>query len=81
MALYLLYRTRPEDRIPTGQHSAVVQAANEATARALARVAASWAALPLAGLAYRRVLRFEGDAISMLGWNPWRRTYLVNSVG
>lgn len=66
--LYLLYRTRPEDRIPTGQHSAVVQAADEAAARALAGVPASWAAFPLADLANGRVLRFEGDAVSMLGW-------------
>ena len=67
MALYLLYRTRPEDRLPSGLHSAVVQAADEATARTTASVPASWSALALSGLADGGVVRIEGDAVSLLG--------------
>lgn len=67
MALFLLYRTRPEDRLPSGLHSAVVQAADEATARATADVPASWSALALSGLADGGVVRIEGDAVSLLG--------------
>lgn len=40
MAVYLLYRTRPEDRNAAGIHSVLVNAADEATARALANAAA-----------------------------------------
>lgn len=67
MALYLLYRTRPEDRRPSGLHTAVVQAADEASARTAAGVPVSWSALALSGLANGGVLRIEGDAVSLLG--------------
>lgn len=40
MAIYLLYRTRPEDRNAAGIHSVLVNAADEATARTLANAAA-----------------------------------------
>lgn len=40
MAVYLLYRTRAEDRNAAGIHSVLVNAADEATARALANAAA-----------------------------------------
>ena len=36
MATFLLYRTRPEDRNPSGLQAVIVTAADEATARAVA---------------------------------------------
>jgi hypothetical protein len=67
MALYLLYRARPEDRLPSGLHTVVVQASDEATARALAGISSSWAALALNDIAEGRVIWIEGDAVSVLG--------------
>ena len=67
MALYLLYRTRPEDRLPSGLHSAVVQAADVAAARTASGVPSTWAAHALGALADGAVIRIEGDAVSLLG--------------
>lgn len=67
MALYILHRRREEDRLPNGLHTAVVQASDEATARVLAGVPNSWAAVALSGLPDGTVSWIEGDAVSLLG--------------
>jgi hypothetical protein len=77
-ALYLLYRTRPEDRNASGIHAVLVDAADEAAARAAAiaaapngetRVPATWAAVQIAASAAlpESPLWIEGDAVSLLG--------------
>lgn len=67
MALFLLYRTRPEDRSPNGVHSMVVQAADVTAARTAAGVPSSWASQALASLTDGTVIKIEGDAVSLLG--------------
>lgn len=78
MAIFLLYRTRPEDRNPSGLQATLVNAADAATARALAnadapngstKVPASWSALDVSTLAANQVVWLEGDAVSLLGMN------------
>lgn len=74
MAVYLLYRTRPEDRNPSGIHAVLVTAADEATARSLANAAAptgstkvpsTWTARDVTTMP--EVVWLEGDAITLLG--------------
>jgi hypothetical protein len=81
MALFLLYRTNPEDRNSNNIHSVLVEAADELEARAKAKAAApngetkvpdSWAAVNLGDGAIptdlqKTMLWFEGDCISALG--------------
>jgi len=79
MALYLFYRNRPEDARPSGQHSALVSAADESTARTVGGIPASWVGHELAASGETmpflprhdgsndrlQVVLFEGDAISL----------------
>lgn len=74
MAVYLLYRIRPEDRNPSGIQAAIVTAADESTARSLATAAApngstkvpsTWMARNVTTLP--EVVWLEGDAITLLG--------------
>ena len=75
MALFLLFRTRPEDRNARGIHSVLVNAADEAAARAAANASASvphgapasWSALDLSDTSSGDVIWLEGDAVSLLG--------------
>ena len=76
MATFLLYRTRPEDRNPSGLQAVIVTAADEATARAVANaqapngsteVPASWTARDLSTLPADTAVWIEGDAVSLLG--------------
>ncbi len=76
MATFLLYRTRPEDRNPSGLQAVIVTAADEATARAVANaqapngsteVPASWTAQDVSTLPADTAVWIEGDVVSLLG--------------
>jgi hypothetical protein len=79
MALYIFYRNREEDRRASGQHSALVSAVDEATARTVGGIPTSWVAHELAASGETmpflpksdgsndrlQVLLFEGDCASL----------------
>jgi len=80
MAIYLLYRTDETDRNSNGVHAALVDAADEATARTAAQAAAptgetyipaGWAAAQIAASGAlpqgQTVLFFEGDCCPIGG--------------
>lgn len=78
MALYLLHRSLDTDRNSSGIHAALVDAADEPTARQIAReytptgetkVRDSWAAVQVAttGSLPANPLYFEGDCATLLG--------------
>lgn len=75
MAMFLLYRTRPEDRNPRGLHAVVVNAADEAAARTAANASTyvpdgvpdSWTALDLSSTPSGDAIWLEDDAVSLLG--------------
>lgn len=86
MALYLLHRTREEDRNSSGIHSVIVNADNEAAARAAAnaalpggetRVPATWGARDLSTLSPGVPVWIEGDAVSLLGFTRGDQVPLV----
>jgi len=88
MATFLLYRTRPEDRNPSGLQAVIVTAADEATARAVANaqapngsteVPASWTARDVSDAArgYRRLDRRRRG--QPLGHDPRRRPDLTTT--
>ena len=81
MAIYLLHRTNENDRNSSGIHAALVDAADEASARTAANAAAptgetrirsTWAANLIAATGSLpnglTVLFFEGDAASLTGF-------------